>query len=111
MDRGFITIHRKLFDSYLAGNPYRLSLWVHLILLANHKDKKFLWNGKPVEVKRGQLITGRKKLSILTGISPSYIQKILKEFEFEGIKMKLAYGFRPHILPFSLHLDEHVSIP
>jgi hypothetical protein len=78
---GFITIHRKLFDSYLSTSAYRLALWVHLIAMANHRDNEFLFNGEKVTVKRGQFITGRKVLSGKTGISERYVEELLKEFE------------------------------
>lgn len=52
-------------------------LFTHLVLKANHKDGK--WKGIPV--KRGQLITGRKKLSSQTGISERSIRTCLKKLE------------------------------
>jgi len=85
MHRGYIKLHRKLLRWYGSPSPYRMALWVHLLLKANHQDKKFLFNGNPTVVKRGSLITGRKKLSMETGVSSSYIQKLLKEFENEGM--------------------------
>ena len=59
MDNGFITLHRKIteWEWYTDGNTMRL--FVHLLLKANHKEKK--WRGQTIE--RGQLITGRKVLA------------------------------------------------
>ena len=37
-------------------------LWVNLLLLATHKEHRFIWNGKEEIVKEGQIYTGRKSL-------------------------------------------------
>lgn len=58
-------------------------LWLHLLLDANHEEKEFLWNGKIIKVKPGQMITGRKALSKETGIHRSSIERILKMLENE----------------------------
>ena len=50
-------------------------LFIHLLLSANHEDGR--WQG--VEVKRGQLITGRKALSEATGISEKAIRTTLNK--------------------------------
>ena len=51
------------------GNPKYVALWVHILLNANHKENKMLWNNEVVVIKEGQFITGRKELSKETGIS------------------------------------------
>jgi len=51
-------------------------LFMHLVIKANIKPNK--WKG--VEVNRGQLITGRKKLSKETGISEQSIRTCLNRF-------------------------------
>ena len=61
-----------------------MNLWIHLLLMANHKEEtSFIWNGKKQTLKKGQLLTGRKKLSKKTGITPSQVYKILKYLEKE----------------------------
>jgi len=56
-------------------------LWIHLVMEACHKPRKTIFNGRIVELKQGQLITGRKKLSHETGISEQIIRKWLEIFE------------------------------
>lgn len=85
MESGFFTIHRKIFTWYGATSAKRVQLLVFLIGLANHKENTFIFNGEKILVKRGQFITGRKKLSDMTGTSESYIEKLLTEFEKYGI--------------------------
>jgi len=58
-------------------------LWLHILYRANHKEKEFWFNGRNIKVKRGQFVTGRRQLSVETGISESQIQRILKCFESE----------------------------
>lgn len=84
MKNGYIKIFRSFRDWYGYGSAPRVTLWVELLLLASHKDKDFLFNGKPIHLDPGQFITGRKKLALATGISESYIEDLLSEFEKQG---------------------------
>lgn len=58
-----------------------VALWVALLLKANHKDNKMIWNGDAITVKEGQFITGRKELNKETGIAESTIEDIMKYLE------------------------------
>jgi hypothetical protein len=62
---GFIVLHRKLLEWEWADDPLTGWLWVHLLLRANHEDKK--WRG--IVIKRGQLVTGLEELACQTGLS------------------------------------------
>ena len=78
---GFIVLHRKIKDSAIYSDSQAVHLWLHLLIKANHKDKDFVLNGQLVTVKRGQTLTGRRRLSVETGIAESKIQRLLKLFE------------------------------
>jgi len=80
---GWIKIHRALLEHFITDDPTALSLWVHLLLLANHSDKKRLINGKPITIKRGQLMTSRPSLSSKTSINQSRIERLLNMLESE----------------------------
>jgi hypothetical protein len=67
---GFIVLHRKLLDWEWADDPLTGWLWVHLLLRANHEDKK--WRG--IVIKRGQLVTGREELACQTGLSVKQVR-------------------------------------
>jgi len=56
---GWIKLHRKMleWEWYNDSNTFRL--FIHLLLLANHEKKR--WRG--IEINRGELVTGRKKLA------------------------------------------------
>jgi len=82
MNNGWIKLHRKLLDNPIAKKPAWAWLWVILLLLASHDDKEsFIWNGKEVVLKKGQFVTGRKKLAQLSGISETTIERALKWLE------------------------------
>lgn len=80
-DQGFIAVHRKIKDSAIWSDSQAVHLFIHLLLKANHKDNEFVQNGALVKVKRGQFVTGRRRLSDETGISESKIQRLLSLFE------------------------------
>ena len=83
MEQGWIKLHRKLKEKGYYSKPNYVFLWIHLLLSANHKPQEFMWNGSMIIVKEGQLITGRRQLSIETGIPATTIERILKMLESE----------------------------
>ena len=74
---GWVKFHRKIeeWEWYTDVNTFKL--FFHLILKANHKDKT--WKG--VEIKRGQLLTGRKQLAKETGLSEQNIKTSIKHLK------------------------------
>ncbi len=80
---GWIKLHRKLLAKGYYRNSQYVHLWVHLLLLANHKEHEYMHDGGIVLIKEGQLITGRKQLSEATGIPETTIERILKMLESE----------------------------
>ena len=81
MEQGWIKLHRQLLENPIIKKPSYFTLWVILLLKANHKETKFMWNGNIIVVKEGQFITGRKELSKETSIPESTIEDILKYLE------------------------------
>lgn len=65
-DIGWICVHRKIQDCWLWDDDEPFSkgqAWIDLLLLANHEDKKTLFDGELIVVKRGQRITSVRKLA------------------------------------------------
>jgi hypothetical protein len=81
MSKGYILLHRKLIDSVIYKDSEYVHLWVHLLLCASHNETEYLSGGKIIKLKPGQFVTGRKKLSMQTGINESKIERILKVLE------------------------------
>ena len=74
---GWIKLHRKLVDWEWYHDSKMVHLLFHLIAKANHKDGK--WRG--IDIKRGQLITGRDVLKSETGISTQSIRTCLERLK------------------------------
>jgi hypothetical protein len=81
--QGWIRLHRKIQEKGYYKNSKYVHLWIHLLLLANHKSKEFMWNKQIIVIKEGQLITGRDELSRATGIKSGSVENILRMLESE----------------------------
>ena len=74
---GWIKAHRSLLDWEWHTDPNMVSLWMHLLVLANFEDKR--WKG--MVIKRGQLVTSISRLSETTGISQQSLRTCLAKLE------------------------------
>ena len=88
MKKGYIKIWRKTTEWTFSDKPLALALWVWLLMLAKHRRKdekpiKKIFKNKIIEIKDGQLLTGRRFLSEITGISEATVEKYLNFFEKE----------------------------
>lgn len=83
---GYVMLHRDIleWEWYQSSNVSRV--FIHLILRANFLDKK--WQG--MVVKRGQLITSHRHLSIELGLSIQTIRTSLQKLESSGYITKKA---------------------
>ena len=77
MDNGWIKLHRRITKWEWYQDSRMVHLFLHLLLIANHEPRK--WQG--IIVQRGQLISGRLKLSQETGISEMTIRTCLKKLK------------------------------
>jgi len=90
MAEGYIKLYRSLLDNPFATDSDMAWLWCVLLLKANHKKRKVVFDGMVVELEAGQFITGRRKLAEETGIQESKIYRTLKLFETEHQIEQLA---------------------
>jgi hypothetical protein len=81
---GWVKLFRSVMDKAWYQDSEYVHLWIHLLMKANHSGKEFLMNNKVIKLKAGQFVTGRKKLSLETGIKEWKIEKVLKCFENDG---------------------------
>lgn len=74
---GWIKLHRQITDWewYTDHNTFRVFL--HLLLTANHKDKKF----KGMDLKAGTIVTSRDLLAYATGLSVRQIRTSLDKLK------------------------------
>jgi len=76
-NEGWIKLHRKFMTWEWYTDDHMVRLFVHLLLEANHKPQR--WRG--ILIERGQLVTGRFKLSENTGISEQSIRTCLNRLK------------------------------
>ena len=77
IDSGFIKLQRKILDWEWYDDIPTKTLFIHLLLKANFKDKT--WRG--ILIKRGEFLTGRKELSKETGLSEQQIKTALNKLK------------------------------
>ena len=77
MSSGWIKLHREIKDWEWKTKPLTLSLWVHLLTNAQHKKSRF----RGVQLNEGDIITGRKKLSMETGLTERQVRTALNHLK------------------------------
>lgn len=85
MDKGWITLHRKLLDKpiWFESTPEQKVILITLLLMANHKEREWEWMGKPYKAKPGQFVTSLESIrqKCGKGISLQNIRTAIKRFE------------------------------
>lgn len=84
MDNGWVKIHRKLLENPIFTNGNFLKIWLYLLLNAQHKPNKLLWNSKVVNLEPGQLLTGRKRIAKDTKVKETSVERCLQLLESLG---------------------------
>lgn len=73
----WVKLHDKFLEWEWHDKPEMVALWLHLLLFANWKDRR--WHG--IVVRRGQLVTGRQALSEATGLSVQSVRTCLERLK------------------------------
>lgn len=74
---GYIKLYRSARGTSIAQHPEYFAAWVHLLLMATHKERQQVVGTKVVTLKPGQLVFGRLKFSANTGISENKVRSAL----------------------------------
>jgi len=77
MMEGWIKFHRKFVKWEWFKTPHMFHLFGYLLMMACHEDTK--WKG--IVLKRGQVVTGRKSLSVSTGISARSLRTCIERLK------------------------------
>lgn len=80
---GFIKIYRSLTEKAFYRDSEYVHLWLHLLMKASFCNSKFMFGGQTLTIGAGELLAGRKMLSVETGIEESKVERILDYFEKE----------------------------
>jgi len=67
---GYVSVYRSILNWQWYQNHAATRLFIHLILLANHKPTKW----KNIEIQRGQVVTSIKSLQTQTTLSENQIR-------------------------------------
>lgn len=87
MEEGWIKLHRAIQEHWLWDDePFtRGQAFIDLLLIVNHKDKKIMFNGELIEVKRGSKITSLRQLSDRWKWSTNKVKKYLEQLQKDGM--------------------------
>ena len=80
---GWIKLHRDIQEHWLwEDEPFsRGQAFIDLLMEVNHEDKKKLFNGELIEIKRGSKITSLRQLSERWKWSTKKVKKFLEQLE------------------------------
>lgn len=94
MARGWIRLDRRLQEHALwEDKPFaRGQAWVDLLMLACYENKKIPFDGRLLELQKGQLLTSIRKLSERWGWSQGKTTRFLDVLEAEQMLTKNRYA-------------------
>lgn len=93
--RGFVYLHRKLLDNPIFKNQNTLQLFIYFLLKATHKEYTATVGDQFIDLKAGELVTGRKAIMRDTGMGEQTVRTTinnLKKLKFLTIKSTNKYS-------------------
>lgn len=90
--QGWIKLYRNITDNWIYKEKRKFSkfeAWLDILLFANYKDNKFLFEGKLLEIKRGQILTSEVKLANKWDWSRKKVRNFLKLLQDDGMIVKM----------------------
>lgn len=86
--QGWVKLHRKIIEDelWIDCTPEQKVIMMTLLMLANHDDNSWIWQGKKFSIKAGQLITSIESIRKISGknISSKNVRSALVKFEKYG---------------------------
>ena len=88
--KGWVTLHRSIQDHWLWDDkPFsKGQAWLDLVMMASHKDNKFVLGNELIQVSRGQFITSELKLMERWGWGKSKTRAFLQLLQDDGMIVK-----------------------
>ena len=88
MSEGWISLHRELLEKpiWCLSTPEQKNVLIAILLMANHSEKEWEWEGKKFICKAGQCITSLDKIAKKSGkgISIQNVRTAISRFEKYG---------------------------
>ena len=96
MSKGYIKLFRQIQDCWIweTGKFDKRSAWIDLLMLANHSEKKIVFNGEYISIGKGQYLTSIRKLADRWGWSTSTVSEFLSLLEQDLMIKKESDPFR-----------------
>ncbi len=83
--QGWIKLHRLLTKKAIwkCSTPEQKTIFITLLLMANHKENEWIWQGKEFEAKPGQFITSLESIKneCGKGVSIQNVRSALEKFQ------------------------------
>lgn len=85
MDKGWIKLHRQLLSHWIFVDPVALKIWIYLLLIVNHEEKKTMIGGELITINAGQTMTSIRKISAETDTSRYKVSRTLEAMKKDGM--------------------------
>lgn len=85
---GWVKLHRELAEKpiWLCSTPQQKTILITILLMANHEEKEWEWQGEKFICKAGQFVTSLDKIAEKCGlgVTQQNVRTALKRFEKFG---------------------------
>ena len=86
--QGWIKLHRELIDKAIwkTSTPEQKIILITLLLMVNHEENEWEWNGERYKVQPGQMITSLKSITDACGggVTTRNVRTAIERFEKYG---------------------------
>jgi hypothetical protein len=83
--KGWVMLHREIFNHWIWKNPKYFKAWIYCILRANHEGKSFLHGTELHNLVRGEFITSLQNFSNDTDLTIQNTRTFLKLLEKDSM--------------------------
>ena len=84
MSQGWVCVHRQLLDNAIFKNDKLFRVFMYCLLKASYADGQHMVGDSVVNLKSGQLATGRKAISRDTGLTEQKHKNSPKQIRKDG---------------------------
>lgn len=111
MGNGWICLHRSLMDHWAYSDPVALKAWIYILLTANHKASKVLFDGDLLTVNKGQFLTSVRKFAEKVGCTRRKAENLLELFEKDEMIKRNRYkrGTLLTVVNYGIYQDKRDS--